>query len=75
MIFEKGRQPPASDKAAFVDRGRQYGASVLAVPNGIIGTTSEEGDAKRSASDNHVSSSPWIKEGSEVVFRADLDGC
>ena len=53
VIFEERRQPPARDKATFVDRGREHRTAILSVPDGIIRAASEKGDAKRCASDDH----------------------
>jgi hypothetical protein len=54
MVFEKGRQPSASEEATLIDSRRQDGTAVLAVPDGIIGTSAKKGDTQGSASDNHV---------------------
>jgi hypothetical protein len=61
VVFEKRRQPATGDEAALVDGGRQYRSPVLAVPNRVIGTTSEKGDAKRSTSNDHVCSFPCVE--------------
>ena len=71
VVFEERWQPSTGDVAALVDRGRQYRATVLAIPNGIIGTTAEEGDTKRSASDDH-GSFPGNKAGPAATQRRSL---
>jgi hypothetical protein len=55
VIFEERREPPARNVAVLVDRGRQYCAPVLTVPNGIICTSSKKGNAEWRAGDDHSS--------------------
>ena len=42
LVLKERRQSAAGNIAIFVERGRQYGAAVLAEPPGIVGSTSEE---------------------------------
>jgi hypothetical protein len=42
VILEERRQPPTSDVTALVDGGREYRASVLAIPHGIVGAATKE---------------------------------
>src|SRR5580704_15874341 len=54
VIFEKWRQPPACDIAAFIDRCGQNRAAEFAKPNGIIGAATEERDTQRSPGCYHA---------------------
>src|SRR5712692_1881990 len=54
IIFEKRRQLPTSDVAAFIDRSGKYSTSVFTVPNRVIGAAAKEGDTERSARYDHA---------------------
>jgi hypothetical protein len=54
VIFKKGRKVTTGDIAAFIDRRGQDGATMLAVPDGIVGASAKERDAEWSASNDHA---------------------
>ena len=54
------------DIAAFIDRRGQDGATMLAVPDGIVGASAKERDAEWSASNDHALGSYSGNLGNEV---------
>src|SRR5438552_10822905 len=52
-MFEEGGQIAAGQITILIDRGRQHGAAMSAIPTRIIGTATEEGDPERCSADDH----------------------
>src|SRR6185436_5194323 len=52
-MLEERRQLTDADVAVLVDRRRQHRAAMLAIPVGIVGAASKEGNAERRAADDH----------------------
>ncbi len=52
-MFVKWGHISTGDIAVFVNGRRQHGAAVLTVPTGVIGPSSEKGNAKWGPGDNH----------------------
>ena len=63
VILKKRRQPAAGDVAVLVDRGGQYRAPVLAVPNGVVSTPAKKRNPEWSAGRNHVFRLPGMPSG------------
>src|SRR5580698_232078 len=53
VVFEKRRQIAARDVARLIDRRGKHGATMLAVPDGIVGAAAKKRDSKWGARDDH----------------------
>ena len=59
MIFKKRRKVPTGDVTAFIDRRRQDGPTMFAVPDGVVSASTKERNAEWGASDNHTFGFPF----------------
>jgi len=75
VIFKKGRKVTTGDIAAFIDRRGQDGATMLAVPDGIVRASAEERDAEWSASNDHALGSYSGNLGNEVSANRFVSRC
>src|SRR5690349_10034634 len=67
-MLEEWRKVTTRKITILVDRSRENGAPVLTIPRGIIGASTEKGNPKRSAADNHGSVCFWAFRGRNRPF-------
>src|SRR5580692_5651549 len=53
MVLKKWRQPPSRDVTRFVDSCRQHRATMLAIPDWVVGAAAKKRYAKWSARNDH----------------------